>query len=307
LGLRALRKLFRHFGYALEPIGGIPRDATDFECPLQARYSRIDPVFNVDLDKVRSSLHFGFGRRNWHPLMAALDAEERTKSVDEAISVLAQYYKSYQPASLAEYYFVNEPEWIEQAHLSTQPLTHHITPWLHESMPITAGHGFRKEDGGGAGGIGPISDRRLRWEIKHLIALRDSIRHNGYRPGGKNAHDIDGMFLRWRDEWRFLALDGKHRLAALTVLGHTRVRVRFASVLPRAVDLRDLEEWPGVVSGRFSVRVAREIFVRHFTETGHQKAARLGLTADRSGHRGEPGCLSHSPGVRVGASEVSCP
>lgn len=69
--------------------------------------------------------------------------------------------------------------------------------------------------------------------------------------------------VRGRD-YRFVLVSGFHRLAALSVLGHASVRVRFEPHQLRGVYAELADRWPLVRQGVFDERLARAFVAQLF-------------------------------------------
>jgi hypothetical protein len=103
---------------------------------------------------------------------------------------------------------------------------------------------------------GPVSTAFGDVTFARLVRLLASIQTHGYRP----LQHIRGDVMRHGRQRRIDLASGKHRIAALAALGHTRVPVEVNS----RIDVRDVATWVNVRAGLFSASQARAYFDRVF-------------------------------------------
>src|SRR5690606_1945292 len=113
---------------------------------------------------------------------------------------------------------------------------------------------------------------KLEEEWQRLHSLRRAIEEKGYQPQ-RHAGHIRGYFPLADGEEVFQISAGQHRLAVLAALGWTTVPVSFQPTFPRTIDLADVEHFPGVRSGDYSVEAASLLFRQHFVLDGSQQYA----------------------------------
>lgn len=97
-----------------------------------------------------------------------------------------------------------------------------------------------------------------------LVRVYESIREKGYQPNSSPDGEIQGFFLKNRDDYRFIIKAGMHRTAVLSAMGHVRIRVTFLPNSFRVIDIADLELLPQVRGGLYEPEIARKFFMRYF-------------------------------------------
>jgi hypothetical protein len=222
---------------------------------VSARIARPHKL-EIPLDITRFHGAFSYGR-GWHPFVAALA---------EGPAVLADFYRRFQPKTLADFYFLDTP--------ADGPVW--ILPWLswRKHRPPAAEGGLALADG--VSYYGPCTPAKVELEYRRLTELTASIRRIGYRP----RHPIRGFVMRRDGESRFFIRGGKHRTAALAFLGAQTIPVSLMARWPMVVDRRDAGFWPMVRDGRISRVAAETIFDRYFDFDGSQQADLLGISGD---------------------------
>jgi len=120
------------------------------------------------------------------------------------------------------------------------------------------------------------SAKSIQEEFERTIGLFNNIRETGYRPW--DFRDKYGLFpypwgviLKKSTGLRFVVISGKHKLAALSVMGHRSVFVkpppfmRYArDQIPTVIDFESADHWPCVRYGACTVREAQALFTAYF-------------------------------------------
>jgi hypothetical protein len=113
-------------------------------------------------------------------------------------------------------------------------------------------------------------------QFARLITTYQSIEREGFQPDRYGP--IMGYFLADDDtSFRFVIGSGNHRLAALKVLGHTKIQVALTRTHPAVVHRSRLETWTVDQGGPFQRDTAYALFDKLFSENGMTKARNLGL------------------------------
>lgn len=194
----------------------------------------------------------------------------RTGQTDYAISCFRRYYDTG-PASVANL-LLDRPSLslgrVEQ--LSSLEVE---LPWFGTSgeevknLRLANAARHARENGGDAEAgkypyiLGPIAASKGEMELRRILKTFRSIREKGYLIS-QNSDHIRGHLLigATPEEFCVLIMSGTHRAPALAALGHETVPML---IYPRNVyRLRDLERWPGVVSGDFTQDGASRVFDR---------------------------------------------
>jgi hypothetical protein len=128
---------------------------------------------------------------------------------------------------------------------------------------------------------GPVPMNRIKKEIVRIISVFESIKNKGYCPKKSsdlfNSNHIQGYFLKRGDDYRFIVLHGKHRIASLSVLGYCEIPVTFCINKPRIVFAEDVKNFPSVMNGYYSIEEASEIFNFFFDFDGLKIANKFNI------------------------------
>lgn len=274
--LRGLRRSIRHFGIDIRKIEGeagwlAPADVD----PLTYQYAvqlRHVPLVAIKVASVRSAA-MGFPC-TWptdHPFVLAFRAAAQQMpgraAAEAATAVLQTYYGAVQPHSALEVLELTEEE---APGLLNTPADHWIAPWDERTVES---NGRRRsasvaEEGyshkrvitskDGLSIFGPVTGRRLSFEVERVVKLAQSISANGFLyPRGQ---PLEVVGLRDCREYRWVAMRGQHRFAACVAFGIETVQTRVVKIVRR----QDAEVWPHVVGGTFSVHGALKLFDRLF-------------------------------------------
>lgn len=193
-----------------------------------------------------------------HPFLEAMTAGS---------DALSAFYDAHQPGDIAAAHWLDDPApGVGPSEL----------PWIGRDPE----YAYSGEKGLGCKhGIsmyGPCTAKKAALEVSRLADLRKAIASGGYDPD--RYGDIQGIFLRNGDDYRFFVHGGKHRAAVLAALGHSQIPVAFKREWPRVIDIADIVSWPLVRQGRLSAGMARSIFESYFLFDGNQQYRRLNLT-----------------------------
>jgi hypothetical protein len=224
---------------------------------------RADIVGTVAIDRCVGHLYLGFGARGWNPF---------TQAVQDYLQggqwqTLARYYQGFQPASLAEAYFMrNHARWST---LNDHSPYLRLKPWRASAIMMSG------SDGAGNQNFGPVTQAKLAQECRKYEGIIDSIRKHGYDP--LKYGPIRGYFLLDdKGDYVFRITQGMHRMPVLEAMGWTSIPIAFDPVMPRYVSLASLRHWPGVADGTFSPSLAAYMFKRHFWDRGDVKRNQVG-------------------------------
>ncbi len=208
-----------------------------------------------------------------HPFVVAAQAARAEANSHDKMrtvsGVLQSYYGLVQPNSALE---VVDLEEFEAPGLIGVPTFEWVFPWTERSIEDNAKH--RKialEEEGlanwtfvlakeGQTLFGPVSQKKLALESTRLTKVAQSIERSGIIPE-RNTLEVIG--LRAGGEYRWLVVQGQHRLAACATLGFLEVPVRVRNVVAR----EEVEGWPHVTRGTFTRSGALECFDRVFNGT----------------------------------------
>jgi hypothetical protein len=235
-------------------------------------------VVTVPLRRCRTlgALAFPCGRADVNPMAATLRAYAAGDGRSYEGSPLQRYFGSWQPATLAE------AVGLDPAAASAQlraPTTGDVPPlpWSPEA-PSRAHERHQREEfqqaAARAGVVGqelvgslyygPVSDAFGAATLERLVGVFESIRHEGYVPGGSDRPHLRGLLFLRDEDYRVLITSGKHRVAALSALEVDLVPVEFGATPPVVVDRDDVDRWPAVVTEVYTREEALNVFDRVF-------------------------------------------
>lgn len=184
---------------------------------------------------------------------------------------LSQWYESYVPSTVAEYYEIPSTNWF-----SRLPTIQATPPWSNrspeEAMRFKAlltieeakEHGFRLTASDGWKQHGPVSPQLVQLELQRLISVFESISKNGFIPSPENR--LRGRLYLTGNDFRIEVLHGLHRLAAVLALGLSEITVTVDLSQP-VVRRSEVSFWPNVRSSLFDIPSALAIFDRGFVGT----------------------------------------
>ncbi len=225
--------------------------------------SPADIVGTVDINRCVGHLYLGFGARGWNPFTQAV----KDYLQSGRWQTLERYYQAFQPASLAEAYFMRKhARWST---LNDQPPYLRLKPWRASTIMMSG------SDGPGNQNFGPVTPAKLAQECRKYEVIIESIRKHGYNF--EKYGTVRGYFLcDDKGDYVFRITQGMHRLPVLDAMGSTSLPIAFDPVMPRYVSLASMRHWPGVVDGTFSPSLAAYMFTRHFWDRGDVKQTLLG-------------------------------
>jgi hypothetical protein len=236
---------------------------------------KVAPVLAIELSQARAGIMgFLYNEASAHPLACAFDAARRESALDDSTSaarrILSDYYTTVQPKTALE---VVDLEPHEAPGLDGIPLHSWVMPWSERSIEDTAVHrricleeegfanGSRVSMSDGATLFGPVTEKKLRLETTRVVNLAASMKAKGFQSIA--AHPIEVIGLRSDGEYRWLVVQGQHRLAACAAFGISRVPARLVRIIRR----EDAGHWPHVVGNTFTPAGALRCFDRLFAGT----------------------------------------
>jgi hypothetical protein len=226
----------------------------------------------------------GFARHSWHPFSAVLQHNSDATRYED--TVLARFYEAWQPSDAAHAVvgFSSAPALLA----SCPAYGYHYTPW--SDLPLAAvldqirlfhaadcaehGKAELDIDRDGFKHHGPVSPSLGETEHRRLMKVHSSLAHQGY---DRRNGDVNVYVLRRGAEHRVVCRGGVHRVAALAALDQNSVPACLRS--PYLVDRQDLQFWPQVRNGNWSVESAGRYFDHLFDFDARLWARQQGLLA----------------------------
>lgn len=247
----------------------------------QAIYSRGDIFFEIDVDITCNFNQFFFSNNKWHYHTKMVEDIIKDKNIQYRGSILEKFYNTYQPKTFYDLYFAS----IEPVNLTKEDYTilnenlnefkYDIWSNVRQRVYMNKVHEYGLLRSHGTQHYGPVSAMKGELELKRLKDTYKSIKEFGHLPE-KHGY-ISGYFLKYRDNYRFIVLDGNHRTAVLSAMKNKKIPVAFQENFPRVIDYNDIENFPHVKNGLFSLNLAKQIFKGYFNEDGLNKARQLGI------------------------------
>ncbi len=210
---------------------------------------------------------FSYAPDGWDPFVACARDHLEGHAVTYEDSLLARYYRTWQPRDAAEaslcFAYGEPPLGGRPGHQFA------LYPWSPESfaeLDARVRHWVRadnQEHGHTSSTIerdgykvhGPVSSEIGRLEHRRLVSVLASIEAAGY---DRSHGDVKVIQITDGTESRFIEQGGMHRLAAVAALGHSHVPARLIGVF----DVRDVAMWAGVRLGRWTADAALR-YVQH--------------------------------------------
>lgn len=224
-------------------------------------------VYTIPIDKIISPHGFSYGADGWHYYTDCLKECIQNSEIEYKNSVLKQYYDTFQPNNIADILH------IENETLKRLPaLLIRDFFVLDGSAEDVQVHLIEEE----TQLYGPISDIYGEEQFIRCVNAHRLIKKHGYIPERFEDGYIGGFFIKKGNDYRFLAFAGKHRLAALSVLGYTEIKANCPYKL-KLLDCARIQSWPTVKSGLFKKQEMQEIISQIFDQDGTSFAARYGL------------------------------
>ena len=207
----------------------------------EIRFCKGSQFWWVPLENIVNSVGQAFTSEQHHYL----------RYLGSGLEALRGFYQAHQPTSTLESRFVYEPFPGITSAIWTEP-------WAPFHQPETVCLEPSPEN------YGPVSELELHTEAARLDLVRHSIEKYGFIEGVAARHQIHGqLLLHDNGDFRIMIAGGNHRTAVLAHLGWRLIPIYPLAGYPH-VDIRDLEEWPGVVAGNFTPRAARAVFETMF-------------------------------------------
>lgn len=181
-------------------------------------------------------------------------------------STLEHFYRSWQPRNAGEFLGLG-PDGLSP--LLSMPMQTDLLPWepsataeelraRREALELKrlAKFGEAPEGAHGHDYFGPVSDSLGEYRYNKHCGVADMMAHESLQD-----HVIEVQVLVAGSSWALLVRDGRHRTAALAVLGLEEVPVYMPRWYP-IIRRESVESWPGVTAGVFTVDQALAVFDR---------------------------------------------
>jgi len=239
-------------------------------------------VFTVDVDKCRDPMGFSYAADSWQSMRAAMEEAMRRKKetgeVSYSDSILRIFFDKYTPDNRLEAWFPGEKSPLPPLDQGWPP-----PPWFkglksRKDIPDKFIFPIEKVRGGNHH-FGPNTNSFIKSELERMIRVYANFSYLGYQPEIFPDGYISGYLLKKDNDYTFCVFEGQHRMAALAASGVQTIKVKFnlMEMLPRIVDIEEIEEWPLVANGIYPVDVAEKVFNHYFYDNGRETARKLGI------------------------------
>jgi hypothetical protein len=249
-----------------------------FPAPFEQLHRTYPATFTVELERTTTPCGFSYARGGWHPYAAALEEHLADPELPYERSVLARYYRQFQPTSVQEALLEDVAGPLPP--LDAWPPVPKLYKHLWTLNPRRVRAILRGSDDWAANikqHLGPQTAEQARAHLARIVGVHDSVRERGYQPDAYPDGVVTGYFLEAEGDYRFMVILGNHRLAAFRAAGVERISARLHPGHPPVINARRLEQWSRRSGRVLPTSVATSVFEKLFTETGTDKARTLGI------------------------------
>lgn len=226
---------------------------SELEPQANLSFGTLSNYMRVQTTSLRYPGGMGFSRTQHHFI----------KFLIHGTGAIREYYQIHQPLCPLGMHFLS-CDGFKHPTAASASLTLQV-PWAY-ATEAEGEDGLSPDHGQQA--FGPVSDRKLRLEMRRLKSAFMSISRFGLFFSDGTFRLPQGYYLE--DDKApnstkvFLVVSGKHRVAVLSHLGWKAIPVAFSQAFPRVVKISQLTEWPGVADKRFTPFEAEAIFRAYF-------------------------------------------
>lgn len=246
-----------------------------------------DPYYKplrIAINSITSRIGFSYAEDGWHPFVETLKEYAQDPQLRYEDSTLFRLYSQYCPQNAQEVLLDHIKSPIKP--LCDWPPSYELISWV---WTLNKG-GVRNRLGklkssSSAGGwilFGPHTHDYGKKEFTRLLGVYESIKNNGYKLAESGTDPVNGYFLKEGANFRFVLLQGNHRVSVLKALGHAGVDVVIRQGHPAVIDRDNLSGWTDACGGIYPSLLTQQLFDALFTETGLPKAMRYGLAKHKT-------------------------
>jgi hypothetical protein len=226
-------------------------------------------VFEVEMEKCVNPLGFSFGRHGWHYIIEYLREVDSNPAIPLKESILYRYHKLYQIQSMKELVATAGMK------VSFAPGFFRF-PWGNFKKGFN--HTMSEKNKHKSRFCGPSSEGLIKEEAKNILKLKTSIVENGYNPLKYPNNFIGGVFLvRENGDYRFVVLQGNHRVSIMSYLGIKSFKARSLNNYQLHIYETDIGKWYYVKNGMCSKEDARKYFNAFFILNGWERSQAIDL------------------------------
>lgn len=187
--------------------------------------------------------------------------------LSDGLASLERFYDYHQPKNQMERLFLPT---ASSAFFKPVRFPLFYDPWTFP-LSFTGEGGLGWEHG--AIDFGPVSKKRLMREAARVDLIRESVSRKGFQKLGTHIIYFGELLIddRVPDLWdyRVCVAHGNHRTSLLGYLGWPLIPMEpHPAWRMREVRLSQVEHWPGVLDGTYSVNAAKAYFLSYFRDPG---------------------------------------
>lgn len=261
-----IRKKPSFFGYYLQRYDTVPKWILSE-----------NGVFTVPIEKLRSPHFFSYAPCGWHYYTETLKQFVENPALSLKESILYSYYQTFKPHTLYDVFTLLCPGLDVDKMMRSLPALALRDFWTLDGSPKEIAFNFISEE---SQLFGPISDRYSEEQMIRCVTAYKLIKKHGYIPEKFEDGYLGGFFLVKGDDYRFVVMSGKHRLAALSLLGYSQIKVRCAYKL-KILDIEKIDNWPTIKNSLFTKCFLKSLFLKSFELDGLAFAKQYGFFKDR--------------------------
>jgi hypothetical protein len=280
-----LKSIFDKLGYRIQRKESvIPKDLRgQVRNPFFANYYARKHQFliNADFKKCIILRRFSCEKTGNNPLVNTVTDYIENGHISYSGSKLEDFYNTCTPQNVAALYNLEGKLHDDLVQLSA---TSFVSPWENANMEskkefrerhikiVSKSRGKELSLDHGWGTIGPISKERGMLEVKTLVELTKSINDKGYIRGNGSAEDIQATTLVDGSDYKYVVLNGSHRISVLSALDYKFAPVRvLPTCIPAFIYRREVDYWPNVKNELYTRDQALKIFDSIFKGDGSYK------------------------------------
>lgn len=188
-------------------------------------------------------------------------------------SPLVDFYNNFQPKNAAEMMGL---ESAPEQKISKYSPNAALMPWepfsfrLKEELELksarrdTRQYSFPREAVSGQC-FGPANDLKKKLEFERLTKIYRLLKKNGLIINKEGINNIEAIILKLDTSFRFVIINGTHRIAAWTALNNNTVDLQIKYFgIGGIVDFDESAHWPPVVKNNLTKKQSELIFKRIF-------------------------------------------
>lgn len=216
----------------------------------------------VPVEKVTNIFGCNFGPNGWHPIVETIREYETNRDISFEETTLFKYHNNFEPS--------NTNSLLNASVYCNLPLF--VYPW----GTFSDGSLTTTKEANKSRFCGPSSNEFISKEYVKIIDLYEKIKGTGYQPEVFPHSYMGGTVLKRKDgDFRFVVMQGNHRMAVFSFLGYNKIAVRLIGQALHYVREEELLEWPGVRENLCTADDAQRVFDSFFEEDGQHIKSRL--------------------------------